>query len=262
VNGDPFCVNDCIASQFLLEILAHRFFLSSCFWTLDPADADLFYVPNYSTVARRLRNLNENMSNHSACEPTDLDSTILDIAEDPFNSSAIFKWEQLAGISARWWQRRHGRDHILTNSHPPVDAWKWSRYDTAIKIKNVIWLQLELPKGQVLSDAKRLIIMPYPSENEPWLPIQDRLESEIRDIFMFGRFVIHGSPELRRKLLQLNGTTGLPRVFDQNDNPHHRQIFEKPSIVVTSGANLSVAWQQLIFKSTFCLCPAGKSSTS
>ena len=39
-KGDPFCVNDCPASQFALEIFTHRFFMKSCMRTWDPEEGN------------------------------------------------------------------------------------------------------------------------------------------------------------------------------------------------------------------------------
>lgn len=104
-----------------------------------------------------------------------LDDLIMNISKDTANSTYLNEWETKLGITSRYWKRNNGFDHILVSAHPPIWGWNWSLYDTLYKIKNPIWLTLEYPyswEGGKSVDTNRLIVVPYPSENQPWVPVR------------------------------------------------------------------------------------------
>ena len=96
------------------EILMHEQLLKSPFRTLDPKEANLFFVPIYTSCFRAVR------VHVNSRKLKDRDGTILrgrgtTVEEDMFH----FVYSALDYISQEFpfWKLQHGRDHIFTFTH-------------------------------------------------------------------------------------------------------------------------------------------------
>jgi hypothetical protein len=158
----PFylCPRDviCYGSQFALTLLAHQFFLNSCTRTMNPSEADLFYTPYYS------------LSTPSAINSTYRDQMIhLVTGMSQGEAEKYVEWERVTGTSSKWWKRNSGRDHLIVSN---IGGWRWGDYDF-LRDVNVFHVTLELPGYLRYKDVtSRVVVVPYPSENPPFVPIR------------------------------------------------------------------------------------------
>eukprot|EP00929_Paragymnodinium_shiwhaense_P032577 TRINITY_DN18029_c1_g2_i3.p1 TRINITY_DN18029_c1_g2~~TRINITY_DN18029_c1_g2_i3.p1 ORF type:complete len:639 (-),score=90.92 TRINITY_DN18029_c1_g2_i3:704-2500(-) len=93
-------VLSCLQGQWGTEVVVHHYFKHNC-RTMDPEQADWFYVPLYGTC--RYVKLNENVTN---------ESTLL---EDMDSVSSAYIWEPLLEHlkASTYYQRSGGKDHIF-----------------------------------------------------------------------------------------------------------------------------------------------------
>jgi hypothetical protein len=89
------------------DILTHP---DSCLRTMDPEEADLFYVPYLPSV--------EFHAGVRGKPPSHATSPYAQAILDILQKQDYRAWEELFGLSSKYWRRRKGSDHILVFSEP------------------------------------------------------------------------------------------------------------------------------------------------
>jgi hypothetical protein len=75
----------------------------------------------------------------------------------------------VTGTSSEWWKRNPEKHLIVSN----IGGWRWGNYNF-LRDAHVFHVTLELPR--YLRSAyvtSRVVVVPYPSENPPFVPIRD-----------------------------------------------------------------------------------------
>ena len=99
-NGTYHVCVGCIYEQFSLEYIMQDFFLQFCGRTLDPREADFFYLPLVRDVEFRIQKMTNNNK-----KPTLTELAMLQAMEK--NDTKL--WRRLFNVTDHWWPRRHAR---------------------------------------------------------------------------------------------------------------------------------------------------------
>ena len=152
-----------LLAQFTLEHVLYDFFRQSCVRTRNPDEADLFFVTHFGDILYRATGRKN--------DPSPWEQALLDLVEknDPR------AWERTFNTSAKYWQRRHGADHILVQPAPvtglrhPKGVRGWGHY--LQQLTAPVWISLELSKsfaGEYPACAQKNIVAPYPIPGRGW----------------------------------------------------------------------------------------------
>ena len=152
-----------LLAQFTLEHVLYDFFRQSCVRTRNPDEADLFFVTHFGDILYRATGRKN--------DPSPWERALLDLVEknDPR------AWERTFNTSAKYWQRRHGADHILVQPAPvtglrhPKGVRGWGHY--LQQLTAPVWISLELSKsfaGEYPACAQKNIVAPYPIPGRGW----------------------------------------------------------------------------------------------
>jgi len=97
--------------QFATELLVREIFThpASCLRTHDPEEADLFYVPYLPSVEFHA-GVKGRPPSHKTSR---FAQALLDVLERKYDG-----WESSFGLTAKYWKRKQGADHILVFSEP------------------------------------------------------------------------------------------------------------------------------------------------
>lgn len=157
--------------QYTTELLVRELMMNSksCLCTDDPEEATLFYVPYLPSVEHhRASNREKDMS------PSPYGRAILDILDRNDYSG----WEDLFGLTSKYWKRRNGSDHILVFSeplhglyHPTSRRGSFHYIHTQKQLAPPIVISVELSKTFVEMNPKcaaKNILMPYPNTDGRW----------------------------------------------------------------------------------------------
>lgn len=93
----------CILEQFSLEYIIYDFFTSFCGRTLNPDDADFFYLPLVRDAEFRLT-LQDKGTKKGSRAPSNSEMALLDILE----KNETIKWNQVFNVTDKYWHRNHG----------------------------------------------------------------------------------------------------------------------------------------------------------
>lgn len=156
----------CRDSMYAAEIMIHEQLLTSPFRTLDPKEANLFFVPIYTSCFRAVR------VHVNSRKLKDRDGTVLrgrgtTVEEDMFH----FVYSALDYISQEfpYWNQQQGRDHILTFAHDfgacftyhQEETYKIERLQIQQALHNAILLQyLGDLKSTCFHSHKDIVIPP------------------------------------------------------------------------------------------------------
>ncbi|KAF6171470.1 hypothetical protein GIB67_017994 [Kingdonia uniflora] len=177
-NSDWLRNNRCEAHLFAAEVAIHKALMSSDVRTLDPIEADFFFVPVY--VSCNFSTVNGFPSLGHA---------------RPLLNSAI----QLVSSQMPYWNRSDGSDHVFVASHD-YGACFHATEDVAIKegipgfLKNSIILQTFGVKfGHPCQEVEHVLIPPYVSPQKISSTIAKSKGNGKRDIFVFfrGKMEVH-----------------------------------------------------------------------
>lgn len=231
--------------QFALEVIIHNKLLKSSFRTLDPDEADIFYIPAYVGTHCVYHN---NYYFTSKSEQLILNLT------DFLQSQKYF---------------RQGKPHFSTISHIHREmALHFCPYLTYNITHNITFLAIEKwskPNDEAImkSAAQSINVIPYPSfvhlvtENlSEKLPIPDL---DHRDVFLFFPAGLMCSNDLRCKIMeQFNLRTTLSYEEFKNQRLSTDMVLFQVSTCDNNTDRNLVPWMQ---HSVFCLQPPGDSPT-
>lgn len=137
----------CRDSMYGAEVIIHEQLLASSRRTMDPEDADLFYVPLYSTCYRSIRIGATRMSLKNRRGKPLLAGRGKSIEEETFD--LFFSAIDHISKEAPYWHRQNGRDHVFTFTHDfgacftylEEDTLKENRLQVQLALQNAILLQ-------------------------------------------------------------------------------------------------------------------------
>lgn len=157
--------------QFTTELLVRELMVNknSCLRTMDPEKASLFYVPYLPSTAHHIGTDNSFERTFSPFAKAIVD--ILD--KKKYNG-----WENIFGLTSKYWKRRNGSDHILTFSEPFHGYYyKVNQHGNY----HYVYSQRQLAPPIVISVelsttfvsmypkcASKNILLPYPNSNGDW----------------------------------------------------------------------------------------------
>ena len=165
--------------QYTTELLVRELFTNpkSCLRTYNPEEATLFHVPYMPSMEFHQGSKYELDYSYSP-----YGQAIMDILVDYNESSTVVPnytaWEQLFGLTSKYWKRRNGTDHILVFSEPMHGLWhprfKRGNYHYLHSQKQLtapIVLSVELSRSFVTiypNCARKNILLPYPNTDGRW----------------------------------------------------------------------------------------------
>ena len=166
-----------IYEQFLLEYIIYDYFSQFCARTMNPDEADYFYIPmmrdvefryTYANKPRQSHN-NHNKNNGKKRLPSYTEQIFIDILEQ----NNYNKWLIYTNYTTKYWQRYNGADHILIMPAPLTDfrheipVYIYIHYK--IHLYRPIFLVLEYSLSFIrtypICTTYKNIVMPYPNND-------------------------------------------------------------------------------------------------
>lgn len=222
INATLHVCQKCMLEQFALEYIVSDFFTQFCGRTLDPSEADYYYLPLIRDAEYRV-SIDTKRSDKR--QPSLTEEAILDILEKSESS----KWMKLFNITDKFWRARGGSDHIIAMPAPVTNL----RHETGQRgffhymshLHTPIFLGVEYSlsfvKEYPICSNQKNIVMPYPT-TDPDLYSGKLFSSSInRTALLYYAGGMHGDClEVRRamKFMMLN-SSALPDVL-----PHVKTI--------------------------------------
>eukprot|EP00039_Didymoeca_costata_P014184 m.226521 g.226521 ORF g.226521 m.226521 type:complete len:486 (-) comp15965_c0_seq7:4886-6343(-) len=136
---------DCRDSMYGVEVLMHEYLLQSPYRTMDPEEADYFFVPLYTSCFRAVR---VNVASRRLKEREGiLRGRGSSVEEDQFHF--LFSALDYIADEMPYWKRQNGRDHVFVFSHDfgacftynEEDTYKEERQQSMKALQNSILLQ-------------------------------------------------------------------------------------------------------------------------
>ena len=166
-----------IYEQFSLEYIIYDYFSQFCGRTMNPDEADYFYIPmmrdvefryTYDNKPHNSHNNNKNNKNNGKKRlPSYTEQIFIDILEQ----NNYNKWLSYTNYTTKYWQRYNGADHILIMPAPLTDfrheipVYSYIHYK--IHLYRPIFLVLEYSLSFIrhypICTTYKNIIMPYPN---------------------------------------------------------------------------------------------------
>ncbi len=108
-NGEYHICKKCIFEQFSLEYIVYDYFMQHCGRTLNPEEADYFYLPIIREIDYRIA-----LSNGGKRAPSIIEEALLDAVE----KNDLQKWGSVFNVTDKYWHRGNGSDHIIVMPAP------------------------------------------------------------------------------------------------------------------------------------------------
>ena len=151
----------CIFEQFSLELIVHDYFSQFCGRTLNPDEADYFYLPIARDVEYR-----EQMSKGKK-RASEMDHVLIAAIE----KQDLKPWRNYLNITAKYWERNNGADHIIVMPAPVTNLRHESSqrgfFHYMIQLNAPIFVNVEFSRAFVgeypVCATEKNIVMPYPS---------------------------------------------------------------------------------------------------
>ncbi|KAK9124141.1 hypothetical protein Sjap_013743 [Stephania japonica] len=230
-NIDWLSNERCSNHLFAAEVAIHRALVSSAVRTLDPWEADFFFVPVYVS-----------------CNFSTVNGFPAIGHARPLLASAV----ELVSSAMPFWNRSQGSDHVFVASHD-YGACFHAMEDVAIADgipeflkKSIILQTFGVNYKHRCQDVENVLIPPYisPVKLQSMLGVAGATTNE-RDIWVFFRGKMEVNPKnISGRFYSKRVRTDIWRQF--NDNPKfylRRHRFD--------------GYQSEIARSVFCLCPLG-----
>jgi len=137
---------DCRTSMYGAEIIIHEQMLKSPFRTKNPEEADLFFVPLYTSCFRSIR------VSVAARRLKDREGMLrgrgTSVEEDQFHF--LFSALDYLKDDAPYWKRQNGRDHVFAFTHDFAACFTYHKEDT-----------YKTERMQVMSSLQNAILLQY-----------------------------------------------------------------------------------------------------
>lgn len=229
-NEDWLVDERCSNHLFASEVAIHKILLTSPIRTLDPYEADFFFMPVYVSCKFSLK------------------TGFPWLGHAPKLMQAAVNH---VSTKMEFWNRSWGRDHIFVAAHDYGACFHTLETQAIAQgipqfMRNSLILQTFGVKGfHPCQAAEHIQIPPYISPSVAVSYVKDPLEHQQRDIFAYFRGKMEINPKNVSGLLYSKGIrTVLYKRFSRN-----KRFVLKRHRVDNS--------QQEMLRSTFCLCPLG-----
>jgi len=263
---------------------------SSCLTTDDPEQATLFYVP-YMPSAE----FHNGTGIPGSYDTSPYGQAILDLLKSESNDESRYSgWEQLFGVTADYWKRRNGSDHILVFSEPLHGLWhprsrrgNFHFLHSQKQLEPPIAISVELSTSFIQmypNCSRKNILLPYPNTDGRWFNGRFDIEAQ-----MDNKTQIPPDAQLdaERQLLNNNNNKNKNKPgyihnleeFRKQPKPlaqfsrfgmhgtcqHHRSIMKQDYACTPSGkftTETKMDYSRGYRQSTFCPCPGGDSPSA
>ena len=260
--------------QYTTELLVREIMINpkSCLRTYNPEEATLFYVPYLPSA--EFHTGHDRKSNYST---SPYGQAITDIIDN----NNYEGWEQLFGLTAKYWKRRQGADHILVFSepmhglyHPRSRRGNFHFIHSQKQLKPPIVISVELSTTfteMYPKCAAKNILMPYPNTDGGWFngalknqAIQQSIQANLTTMTSTAALPVEKeqSDETSRPVAQFYsaGHHGTCKKLRQAMTQDYKKC--SPSYKILTG-QLSAGNHALgMHLSTFCPCPGGDSPSA
>jgi hypothetical protein len=257
---------------FVRDIITHP---NSCLRTDDPETATLFYVPYLPSL--EYHNGTGSLGDYKT---SPFGNALMDATDGNFNT-----WEQVFGLTSKYWQRRQGSDHILVMSEPLHGLWhpksrrgNFHFVHSQKQLAPPIVLSVELSTTFVEMYphcARTNIVLPYPNSDGQWF--NGKLDTEAMELYekTAQLHTVNSSAVLdsEKELLRQGNTKDRPRPLAQFYGAGNhgtcrllRKSLKRDYDCSASGRatkrhelkNYAHGYRQ----ATFCPCPGGDSPSA
>ena len=151
----------CIFEQFALEYVIDDYLSQFCGRTLNPDEADFFYLPIVRDLEYRVQ-----LVSRGGRAPTQLDNVLLSAME----SNDMSRWNQYLGITDKYWLRNSGADHIIVMPAPVTNfrhqGGVRGHFHYMIQLNSPIFLNVEFSasftREYPVCATQKNLVMPYP----------------------------------------------------------------------------------------------------
>jgi len=262
--------------QYSTELLVREVITNpkSCLRTYDPEKAHLFYVPYLPSVEHHM---GYNGPPDMSASPWG--AAIMDILD----RGDYDAWEQLFGLTSKYWKRRDGSDHILVFSepmhglyHPRSKRGNFHYINTQKQLKPPIIISIELSRTFVEMYPRctaKNILMPYPNGDGRWF--NGKFDADALQLLNEGNIsTLYSEAALpvERQLAKLSDTSARPvsQFYAAGNHGTCKQLRKSMSADYYRCAPSSLAFKKELSSarsaqmrlSTFCPCPGGDSPSA
>jgi hypothetical protein len=236
VQRRPWCAKE----AFGTEIYIHKRLLKSRYRTMNPEEANMFFVPVYSAciVYRNFRN---------------------------FKAYRYIVKKSIESVQRNYpfWNRTRGRDHIWAFVHDHGGCLSWNNQDGIYfkDLRNSIFLShLGDLSSSCFSTHKDIVIPPMCTDKQIFIYGQGGKSSNVsRTIFAYFRGTIHWTH--KKSIRQLGISQGKDPNYSNGIRQKLYQLYKTdPLFSFRQGSSQSYISE--LEKSLFCLCPRGYASWS
>lgn len=267
--------------QFTLELIVRDILThpSSCLRTLDPENASLFYIPYLASVESRNGTLKRPAHYHSPYA-----MALYDAIEGQYTG-----WENLFGLTSKYWKRNDGADHIFVFSecmrglknHGPIAGTKTVYIDTQRMLRPPIMISTEQSKAFVKSYPKcaaKNVLVPYPNPDGRWYngELEEEVSNLLRNVGIGSTKDSNAALAAEKKLSESNNYVGRHArpvtLYYAAGNHGKCKVLRKAladdygctssSSVVASIDDEAFGYAIGMRTATFCPCPGGDSPSA
>lgn len=235
----------CILEQFALEYIILDFFSNFCGRTMNPDEADFFYLPIVRDAEFRIA-LSKSTRNRA---PSLTEQSLLALLEK--NDSSI--WRKTFQVTDKYWFARGGADHIIAMPAPVTnlrhESSKRGHFHYMMHLHTPIFLGLEFSLAYVkdypFCSTMKNIVVPYPTTDPDLFGGKLHATKIERKFLLYYAGGVHGDCiEIRRAMKKMmHNSTAIEGIV-----PHVKTIQSQ---------------REAGFKaSTFCPIPVGDSPSS
>eukprot|EP01040_Poterioochromonas_malhamensis_P001367 gene1367-1448_t len=163
-NGTLHVCRKCILEQFSLEYIVLDYFLKFCGRTMNPDEADYFYLPLVRDAEYRQT---MHLGGQRSRAPSSAEQALLQILEKDRSDL----WKTVFNITDKYWYQKKGANHIVVMPAPVTNLRHESSrrgfFHYMIHLKSPIFIGLEYSKSFVdeypICSSKKNIVAPYPT---------------------------------------------------------------------------------------------------
>jgi hypothetical protein len=200
----------CILEQFSLEYIMYDFFTQFCGRTMNPDEADFFYLPLIRDAEYRLTMEDKGPRKRA---PSSTEQALLDVIE----KGNFAKWLEVFQVSDKYWKARQGGDHIIIMPAPVTnlrhESSKRGYFHYMMHLWSPIFVGLEYSASFVreypVCSTQKNIMVPYPTTDPELYNGKLLVGQVVRDALLYYAGGVHGDcVEIRQamKKVLINST--------------------------------------------------------